>query len=203
MKGLEIDDIISQGIADLYILGALPESDKASIEILMASNETLKEYIESTKKALERYSFTHRILPPNHFKTSVLNAVKQKWEEKEIIFENLPNLTAQSDLNYWHKVVKGIEAPNADHIHIHTLKRNKEIEIAVAWLFDSIPDEHHDNTIESFLILEGSCQCVVGKEIIDLEVGDYLQIPLHVNHNVTKTSVGPLKAIIQWQRFAA
>jgi mannose-6-phosphate isomerase-like protein (cupin superfamily) len=61
-----------------------------------------------------------------------------------------------------------------------------------------VPEEDHEDYLESFFILEGHCECTVGDKRFKLGAGDFLEIPLHVKHNVNVTSPYVV-AILQYQ----
>jgi len=68
---------------------------------------------------------------------------------------------------------------------------------AIVWLKEMAPQEVHDDEHERFLILEGTCDIVVGNNIHQLVPGDYFAIPLHSNHHIKVTSSIPCKVILQ------
>ena len=72
---------------------------------------------------------------------------------------------------------------------------------AIVWIKEYAPQEVHDHESERFLIVEGTCNIIVGDEINELVPGDYFAIPLHKNHLVKVTSAIPCKVILQ--RIAA
>ncbi|MBK8504236.1 MAG: cupin domain-containing protein [Saprospiraceae bacterium] len=61
----------------------------------------------------------------------------------------------------------------------------------------------HHKVIESFLILEGTCECHITSEggstrTIRMRVGDFITMPLGETHDIWVTSGEPTKAILQW-----
>ena len=47
-----------------------------------------------------------------------------------------------------------------------------------------VDDEVHEHEQESFLVLEGECECHIGDTVYRLGPGGFIEIPLHLNHNV-------------------
>lgn len=47
-----------------------------------------------------------------------------------------------------------------------------------------VPEETHDDRRESFFIMKGTCICVVDGIQYELNPGDFLEIPLHTNHDI-------------------
>jgi len=71
------------------------------------------------------------------------------------------------------------------------------MQTALLWLRYMAPQEVHHHEYEKFLILEGSCDIIVGNKTHSLLPGDYFCIPLHERHEVRITSSMPCKAILQ------
>jgi len=47
------------------------------------------------------------------------------------------------------------------------------------------PDEVHTDVWESFIVLEGECECYIGTDtVVRLKAGGYLEIPMHEHHDV-------------------
>jgi mannose-6-phosphate isomerase-like protein (cupin superfamily) len=51
--------------------------------------------------------------------------------------------------------------------------------------------------MEHFLIVEGTCDITIGDKVHHLVPGDYLSIPLYIDHDVKVTSITPCKVILQ------
>ena len=60
-----------------------------------------------------------------------------------------------------------------------------------------VAEETHEDLLESFFILEGTCICFLGEHQIPLEAGGFLEIPMFIPHSVTITSDKPVLAILQ------
>ncbi|RYZ82068.1 MAG: cupin domain-containing protein, partial [Moraxellaceae bacterium] len=65
------------------------------------------------------------------------------------------------------------------------------------WARNFTPQEKHHNELESFYILEGTCEVKIENETHKLSPGDFITIPLHKDHKVVVTSLIPCKAILQ------
>jgi mannose-6-phosphate isomerase-like protein (cupin superfamily) len=125
----------------------------------------------------------------------------------KIDIANPPLIHRNSDIADWNEAVAHLK-PDTDHGDIKTsfLVFTDELQLCVAWLSDRLDeDEHHEGDFEeSFLILEGSCECNIGGKIFRLKAGDYLDIPFNTPHTITSTSPqGYVKAIIQRKKVAA
>ncbi|MEY3441755.1 MAG: hypothetical protein RLZZ519_36, partial [Bacteroidota bacterium] len=60
-----------------------------------------------------------------------------------------------------------------------------------------IAPETHLDSIEKFLVLEGTCKIDIEGEIFYLQAGDYLSIPKFKEHTVYVTSSMPCRLIVQ------
>jgi len=47
-----------------------------------------------------------------------------------------------------------------------------------------VEEEIHDHERESFIILEGECECHIGHDVIRLGPGGFVEIPMYTPHNV-------------------
>lgn len=106
-----------------------------------------------------------------------------------------------SDYSRWIDV-PGMERPSdAGEIFFIPFAENSDGQSALVWLATGAPEETHTDSIEKFLIVEGSCEIVFNGKVHALMPGDVLSIPLHTPHHVKVTSTIPCKIILQ--RIAA
>ena len=87
--------------------------------------------------------------------------------------------------------------PDFKDIHARIIGHTPEAITAVVWIKDMAPAETHTNEIEKFLIVEGSCEIIIEKEVYQLVSGDFIAIPLFKSHTVKVTSYIPCKVILQ------
>ena len=87
--------------------------------------------------------------------------------------------------------------PDLKDIHARIIGNTAEVTTAIVWIKDMAPPETHTNEIEKFLIVEGSCEIIVEKEVYQLVSGDFFAIPLYKSHMVKVTSDIPCKIILQ------
>jgi mannose-6-phosphate isomerase-like protein (cupin superfamily) len=159
--------------------------------------------ILETEAALKNYSDVDRTPA---LKKSVLAGIAAIPVSK-IDINNPPLINYQSDADEWNEAITHIE-PETDYGNIKTtfLTFTDELQVCVAWLSSGLEEEghHEDEFEESFLILEGSCECNLDGKIFSLKAGDFLDIPFNTQHTITSTSPqGYVKAIIQRRKTAA
>lgn len=167
----------------------------------------------ATESDLIAYAESHAIPVRKDLKTSILAKIaqlnQQSQERTTISLETPPLLQKQSNWLDWQAAVADIHAPDdLENIHLHPLISDDTRELFVAFVKENVPEEVHDDLLESFVILEGSCEC----EIIDLNgetrfvwmrEGDFIDFKIGEVHNIHITSAQPVKAILQWLKVAA
>lgn len=192
------------GIIEAYCLGLLSEEEAAALTLAAENDLRLQLQITQTEEALR--SYTPHINEASSLKDSVLSKVSSMPLFTKIDIKHPPLIHRNSDIADWNEAIAHIE-PETDHGDIKTsfLVFTDELQLCVAWLSDRLEeDEHHEDDFEeSFLILEGSCECNIGGKIFRLKAGDYLDIPFNTPHTITSTSPqGYVKAIIQRKKAA-
>lgn len=192
------------GIIEAYCLGLLPEDEAAAITVAAAKDTLLQQMIMETEEALTHY---RQVNKASALKGSVLARLAAMTADTKIDINDPPLINRNSDIDAWNEAIAHIE-PETDHGNIKTsfIRYSDELQLCIAWLSERLEeDEHHEDEFEeSFLILEGSCECNIGGKIFRLKAGDYLDIPFNTHHTITSTSPqGFVKAIIQRKRTAA
>ena len=113
-----------------------------------------------------------------------------------------PLIHKYSDSHAWKAALQNDITRMPDKpFYAKTLRHDAEVEICIIKTHADIPEEIHHNLRESFLLLQGTCTCLVGEATYELNAGDFLEIPLDAEHNVIVTSEEPVIAILQ--RLAA
>jgi mannose-6-phosphate isomerase-like protein (cupin superfamily) len=201
-----IEKYTAPGILEEYCLGLLPAATAAAITAAIKQYPELLQKIKAIENALLEYSITATVKQP--LKEKILASLENLPFENKIDLNNPPAINRNSNLQEWNNAL-GPMTPDKDYgnIKVRFIKDTPELQLCIAWLQDTLDeDEHHaDEFAESFFILEGSCACNIGGEIIHLKAGDYLDIPFNTHHTIKSTSadIGYVKAIIQRKKTAA
>lgn len=169
--------------------------------------------LELTETALTAYAEQYAVSPPLSMRNKILSKLEklndQARNRHPFTLENLPILTAQSNWLDWEAAVEGIVPPaEYDNVHLHSLESNDTRELFVAWVQEIIPEEVHFDLLESFVLLEGTCECYIwsdngDKRYVRMQVGDFIEMKIGENHDIYITSPQPVKAILQWLKVAA
>jgi mannose-6-phosphate isomerase-like protein (cupin superfamily) len=202
---MNVQAYIESGIIEEFSLGLL--SDDLAKEVMAKALlfPEIQQEIEEMEEALAAYA---RTPPRAALKEQLMNVLRDLRLEEEIKPENPPSIHRYSDAAKWNKALIGI-APNLafNDIKLYFLRKTKENQLCIAWLQSELAEDAHcrDEFQESFLILEGTCECSLGNRTIQLQPGDYVDIPFDTPHTikVTSTSNGFLKALIQRTKLAA
>ena len=195
---------IEPGKLEDYCLGLLPDAEATAITAAAKQDPLLLQRIVEIENSLVHFSAVHT--EPS-LKEKIIGSLDQRKLNSGMDLSNLPLIDRNSDAGDWNEFLKGIE-PDKDFgaLKVRFLKEDTDFELCLAWLSDELSEtEHHaDEFAESFLILEGSCECNIGGQVFHLKAGDYLDIPYDTPHTIRSTStLGHVKALIQRKKIAA
>lgn len=168
--------------------------------------------LDKTEAALLAFAELHAVTPPLSMRDRILGNLYKlaELQKKRQYFtlDNLPLLTADVNWLDWEEAVKCIEPPEEfEDVYVHLLEDNEQRELSIVWVKDQIPEEVHYDVLESFILLEGTCECHViqedgSKRTVRMREGDYISFKLGEIHEIHITSAEPAKAILQWLRAA-
>lgn len=168
--------------------------------------------LEEAEEALLGFAEGYAMPPPAPLREKILGRLKalndQKRQRQKLQPDKLPLLSASSNWLEWKEVAEGIAPPeDYENIHLHTLESTEKRELFVAWVKEYVPEEVHHDLLESFLILEGSCECFItdqagNSHTVRLGPGGYIAMRTGETHDIRITSEQPAKAILQWLKLA-
>jgi mannose-6-phosphate isomerase-like protein (cupin superfamily) len=195
---------LESGKLEALCLGLLNEEE--SIEILMTSADhpAISKRIVEIENALQQACCMQ---PEQNSKTNIMTALNDISAEALISLQQLPLINRHSNATEWNNLVKDLQPlVNEGDVQLHPIKTTALVEMYVAWVNNSLEEEGHDpdDFEESFLILEGSCECNLDGTLFYLQAGDFFTIPPKKRHSITSTSSGTgyVKAILQRRKIA-
>lgn len=195
---------LDSGLLEDFCLGLLPE--KEAMEIVEAADKfpLVKQRIEAIEEGLKS---ALQVAPSAHIKSNIFQLLDDSAPDETIDLSNPPAIDKYSNVAEWNKKVGSFKpAHDLGDIKVYPLQQTASNELYVAWVYDSLTEDGHDEEqfIESFLILEGSCECNLGGKMVYLQTGDYLEIPFKIKHTISCTSkeLGYVKAILQRRKVA-
>jgi mannose-6-phosphate isomerase-like protein (cupin superfamily) len=196
-----IRDYIESGIIETYVLGMASDGEAHEVEELSAAHPEIKEAIDTFSVLMEEQAMANAIEPDPIIKPLVLATIDfidrmEKGEEPSFP-PNLHEGSKKEDYEEWLNRADMVLPNDIEDVYAKIIGHTPEAITAIVWIKEIAPQEVHDNEYEKFLIIEGTCDITIGEEVHSLVPGDYLAIPLHVNHFVKVTSQIPCKAILQ------
>ena len=198
---MSVDQIISSGLLELYVIDDLSQSEKLLVEEAIEKNESIRHEIFEIESALEEYALKHAIPVSPTAKPMFFAGLDYTHRlqngEIPISAPSLSPTSKASDYSQWLER-EDLQAPEEyDSAFGKIINSDHEKTTMIIWLKDGAPDEVHTDEFEKFLIIEGSCNIKIADTVHSLQPGDYLAIPLFVNHSVEVTSTSPCKIILE------
>lgn len=198
---MSIDQIISSGLLELYVIGEISPSDALLVEKAMKENEFVRNEISEIELAFQSYATHHAVSAPPTIKPLLFAAVNYttRLENGEIpvIPPSLSEESKISDYSQWLENENMQEPEEYDLMYGSIISSDHHKTTMIVWLKEGAPDEIHTDEIEKFLIVEGTCDIKIGDTIHSLKRGDFLSIPLFISHSVTVTSSTRCKVILE------
>jgi mannose-6-phosphate isomerase-like protein (cupin superfamily) len=190
------------GIIEAYCLGLVSADQADEIMRLSEQYAEIRDEILAVEFALQSYAV---VSPRPYLKQTIMKRLSLLRKEASLELDNLPLLHRHSNYHAWNKVLKDFKPDShEDGLSIKIVKKSRGYQLCIIWLYDEVTENGHDETSfsESFLILEGTCTCKLGSEIIHLHAGDYVSIPPNTWHTIRNISegLGYVKALVQRHR---
>lgn len=181
-----------------FCLGLLPQHEAEHIVQLATEDMPLRERIKNIEDMLKN---SCSITPKPATKQSLFSLLDDV-ENMEVDVNNAPMINRFSDAAAWNNAVKNFRPLHQEEgLGIYPIRTDDKVELSVAWLSDVLDESGHgaDDFEESFLILEGACECNIAGEMFYLQAGDFLTIPPNVRHSIKNTSPNgmPVKGMLQ------
>ena len=203
---MNINEFIASGVIEDYCLGIASEEAVRQLEAYCQEYPGIQEEVEAVQQALNGYAQQFEQQARPELKAAILLEIDRIESEEQttapLLLSHFKEISADSDLDEWLHLTKELHPPEEFDIHLLPIYDDGKNLLFVGWVNDHVPPEVHTDELESFFILEGSCECTVGDKKIRLQAGEYLSIPLYVNHHLRVTSDKPVKAILQRKMVA-
>ena len=196
-----ITEFIGSGILELYVMGSTSPEEAAEVERMAAAHPEIRQEIDTISQSIEAYALAHAVPPKASVKPLLLATIDymERLKQGEPA-ETPPAITPTSRIGDFAAWLNrpDLHAPaDAADIYVKIIGATPGTTTAIAWIKDTAGEEIHHQELERFLIVEGTCDIIIGEEAHHLASGDYFSIPLHVPHIVKVTSSIPCKAVVQ------
>jgi mannose-6-phosphate isomerase-like protein (cupin superfamily) len=204
MNIFELENIAQDGIIEAYCMGTLSDAEAEKISILATKYPEVQLEIDKTIATLISIKSNH--LDPS-LKNKILNRIEELIEPTIIDIYTPPPINKYSDAIAWRNSISHINKPVIeDGVGVHSIIDRSDFQLSIVWLYESLTEEGHDQTdfTESFLILEGSCECDFDGKIYQFTAGDFFDIPDNTNHTIKNISTNTpyVKGIVQRRKIA-
>lgn len=197
----KIQEYINSGILEYFVLGLTTEKETQEITAMLTVHAEITEEINQISTSLLQLSSLVAPKPNPTIRTSILSTIDyiERIKLGEVAsFPPLLNPQSKiSDYDQWVLKPEMAVPENFKDSFAKIIGANQIATTMIVWLTTEAPHEVHHDQYERFLILEGSCELTIQNKINYLKPGDYIEIPLHVVHNLVVTSVVPCKVILQ------
>jgi mannose-6-phosphate isomerase-like protein (cupin superfamily) len=204
MNMLEFEKITNEGLIEAYCMGTLTDAEAEKISILATKYPEVQLEIDKTIATL--ISIKSNQLDPS-LKNKILNRIEGLIEPTIIDIHNPSPINKYSEAVAWRNSITQINKPVIeDGVGVHTIIDRSDFQLSIVWLYESLTEEGHDHNDfkESFLILEGSCECDFDGKIYQFTAGDFFDIPNNINHTIKNisTTTPYVKGIVQRRKIA-
>jgi hypothetical protein len=188
----------------LYVTRALNPEDQRAIEAKAANDATFKNKLDQLQDKFNKaLMISSRPASKNFF-----NQIEQRIQALEAADGNPapPIVNSQSkaaDYAPWiGQRLDALRARSEEFVCV-PLAKTEDTETYLVKITVGIPQEVHTTEIERILILEGTCEFLVGDELTAYGPGSQLRIPLHKVHEGWITSPEPCYVVLQRTQVSA
>ncbi|WP_259068298.1 cupin domain-containing protein [Mucilaginibacter sp. X4EP1] len=192
---MDVKKFIHSGILEEYVLGLLGAEYTAYVTKVAMLFPSIKRELTAIEESLQQLALDNAVEPAPQTKLKILNTLG--FADQDI--NQMPPIDKNTDLQTWLNVTDHLIAEEPQkYITFRQLRKDEKLQQMLIISKVDIPEENHNNYLESFFILKGYCECAVGDVLFQLGPGDFLEIPLYVKHNVKLTSPY-VAAVLQYQ----
>ena len=197
----EVTKFIESGILEMYVLGQTTAEENAEVEQMASIYNEVHKEIEDISVTLERYAKANAVKPApmiQPFLMAVIDYMERVKKGEAPAFP--PEITQSSKISDYKQWLDRADLyPQEPLINVHAsiIGYAPEVTTAIVWLKDGAPDETHTTELEKFLVVEGTCDIIIGKDVHSMRPGDVMIIPLYSTHSVRVTSECACRIILQ------
>lgn len=195
------NEILDSGLLELYVLGDVTYVEMKIVEEAIKIFPDLSKELQEIEHALEKLAFATSCVPEETtgpFLMTTLDYI-ERLNNGEIP-TSPPALHEDStieDYKPWLERPDMVEPQEYEAMHGKIIGSSEQRTTIITWLKFGAPDETHTDEYEKFLIIEGTCNITIGDTVHSLEPGDFIAIPLYINHKVEVTSSFRCKVILE------
>jgi mannose-6-phosphate isomerase-like protein (cupin superfamily) len=181
---MDVQQYINSGVLEEYCLGRLSEEQEAFVIQMTMLYPEVKAELTQVELALEKLANDNAQPVNPDIRNAIISAIGHTFSDAVLDINNLPEIKKTSDHESWLKCVEHLIPNEIPEFTALSLRHTEAITQLLVVSKIDVPQESHGDVFESLLILKGACECTIGDTIIRMETGDYIDIPLHVDHNI-------------------
>ena len=180
-----LQEYIDSGVIYNYCIGMLSATERQAVEHMCALHPQLQQELTDTQRLLEGYAALQSKVPAAATEDRIWSTLDNINKENNGDINDLPIINKYSDYLKWkkmlsHMIPQGI--PEGKDLQV--LRHQDGVTQILVTSSIDVEDEVHHHERESFLVLEGECECHIGSNIVKLGPGGYIDIPMYEHHNV-------------------
>ena len=200
MQGIKA--YINSGIIESYVLGITDAEEEKEVEQMAAIHAEIRTAINFFSMELENHAIANAIPPDVTIKPFLMATIDYTERLQNGEVPTFPPLLHEGSLitgyeSWLNRTDMILPLGFNEEFYAKIIGYTPQATTAIIWLSHGAPIEVHENELERFLIVEGTCDITIGENVHQLVPGDFLAIPLHKPHSVKVTSAIPCKLILQ------
>jgi len=185
---MNIEAYIESGVLHDYCLGILSEAERALVEENCLKYPQINSELLSIQETLAAYGTLAAQAPEEILQQNIWNTLENINKERHSDLSDLPIINKYSDYKHWKRIVMPLIPQEITGEKIDVLRANEKITQVLFVSGTAIPDETHEHERESFIVLEGECECCIDGKAIRLGPGGFIEIPMYTHHDVKAVS---------------
>ena len=196
---MDIQQYIESGILEEYCLGRLDEADEAYLIQMTMLYPEIKEELTAVELAFEKLAATTAVEPGEQVKQNILGSIGFIEDDLVLNIDELPVIDHSASPQPWLSAFGHLipEKPTEDFL-MHIIRQDAVVQQMLITGNTDVPEEEHGEFFESLFVLKGRCECSIGDELFALGAGDFIEIPLHVKHDI-KLLTPFVTAVLQYR----
>ncbi len=197
----KISEYINSGIIESFVLGLTTPSEAKEVEKMAAAHKEVRVAINEFGQIFELQALSNAIAPDPIIKPmlmATINYIERMGKGEPQSFPPMLHEGSQiSDYFEWLSRPDMQVSSESENVYARVIGYTPKVTTAIIWIENMAPEEVHTVELEKFLIVEGTCEITIEKDVYKLAPGDFFQIPLFKSHTVRVTSNIACKAILQ------
>lgn len=180
-----MQEYIDSGVLFDYCAGVLSPAEMQEVDRVCAAFPPIRQELDELSRAVGRplQGAPGGALPD--LEETIWGSLDNINREKSGDIGQLPVVNKYSNHTHWQRIVQPfMPAERGNERTVTTIRDTGGITQMLIVSRTDVAEEVHEHERESFIVLEGECECIIGEKKYHLGPGGYIEIPLHTRHNV-------------------